>query len=448
MGYLDLQQQLVAYIEQEKLCAFSDRILLSVSGGPDSVLLSHLLHQLGYQIGVAHCNYQLRGEAADAEEAFVRELARTMNAPFYSISFHTRREAEAQGKSIQEVARDLRYEWLENVRQQEGYDWIATGHHLHDSVETLLFNLAKGCGIRGLHGILPIQGKLIRPLLFTGKTQILDYLHANHLEYRQDLSNQELYYDRNKIRHGVVPVLQSINPDFGAAARRTMQHIREAELFFDYAIQEWKARVVQPTDHGLQISWAELLRSPAPPTLLYEILAPYGFRGVQFISLFRKEKLQPGKRWYSPSHCLVSDREVLLLEPLPEHVPGKIEIPLEMEEVSVPGGTLYLQELAAPPPDFPDSAWEAVLDARQIQFPLHLRKWQAGDSFRPLGMNGQRKKLQDFFSDLKLSVFDKEKVWILECSGQIAWIIGHRIDESFKLLPESTSCWHFRFEKD
>lgn len=437
---------MTAFIEREKLCTPADRILVAVSGGPDSVALVHLFQQLGYDTGIAHCNYGLRGAASDGDEAFVQDLAGQFGLPFYSISFPTREQAAKEGRSIQEVARDLRYGWLETVRQKEHFDWIATGHHADDSVETVLFHLAKGCGIRGMHGILPKQGFLIRPLLFAGKEEVLDLLQRGAIPFRTDRSNEELYYDRNKIRHGVVPVLQSINPDFGTTARRTIRHLREAELFFDYAIREWKGRAVKPYTDGLRISWKTLLESPAPPTLLYEILAPHGFTGAQLRTIFKNEQLQPGRRWYSSSHCLLSDREHLLLEPLSKNRIDRIPVEREDGELSLPEGILYFEFLSKPPTTFPDSNREAFLDGDRLQFPLLLRRWQAGDSFQPLGMNGQRKKLQDFFSDLKLSIFEKEKTWILESSGQIAWVVGRRIDESFKLSPDSTSCWHFWFE--
>ena len=434
------------FIEEENLFDSADRILLSVSGGPDSVALVQLLQQLGYDIGIAHCNYQLRGADSDGDEAFVRSLAEQLQRPFYSISFSTREQAAAEGRSIQELARDLRYAWLEKIRQEEGYLWIATGHHSDDSVETVLFHLVKGCGIRGLHGILPKQGFLIRPLLFAGKEQILEFLHQGAIPFREDRSNRELYYDRNKIRHGVAPVLRSINPDFDATALRTIRNIREAELFFDYAIREWKNRITESYSPGLRISWKGLQESPAPPTLLYEILAPYGFQSAQVRSVIQRERLQPGKHWFSKSHRLLSDREYLLLQPLPEDSIEKITIEREWGEVSVPDGTFFFQYLEPPPSTFPSSNQEAFLDASKLQFPLLLRRWQPGDTFRPLGMKGQQKKLQDFFSDLKLSIFEKEKTWILESSGQIAWVVGHRIDESFKLRPDSTSCWHFSLE--
>ena len=441
-------EEFKAFIQGEELCKLSDKILLSVSGGPDSVCLVHLFHQSGYEIGLAHCNYQLRGDDADGDESFVKELAHALDTPFFSISFPTRKRAEEEKKSIQEVARDLRYDWLEGLRQEEGYTWIATGHQFDDSVETVLFNLAKGCGIRGLHGILPKQGKLIRPLLFTGKSRIIDFLDAEGISYRRDLSNQELYYDRNKIRHGVIPVLKSINPNFSATSRRTLQNLREVEKFYKAGIERWIVRVVQVYAGGLRISWEELNKSPAPPTLLYEIMAAYGFGRDQVQSVLARTELQPGKQWSSPTHRLLSDRDALLLEAIPDQEIEPIQIGPEDLEVSTPDGTLFMEQLSAPPAQFRDSSWEAILDARKIQFPLRLRRWKPGDYFHPLGMNGKRKKLQDFFSDKKLSLFEKEKVWVLESSGQIAWLVGHRIDESFKLRPDSTACWRFRFEKN
>lgn len=440
-------QAFTAFISRENLCDPSDRILVALSGGPDSVLLTHLFAESGYRIGIAHCNYQLRGDDSVADEAFVRELASNMDVPFFGVSFDTRQLVEGSGKSIQEMARDLRYEWLESIRLREGYDWIATGHHLNDSIETLLFNFAKGCGIRGLHGILPKRGHLIRPLLFAGKDQILSYLEQNEIPFRHDHSNEEEYYDRNKIRHRVIPALQSINPDFEAGAADTIQRVREAERFFEFGIREWMSQVTRLREGQLVISWEELQKSPAPSTLLFEILSPFGFRFGQFQSLLRQEELRPGRRWYSPTHCLLSDRKELLLAALNEAQHNKIEIPEGSEEISLPEGILYIRYLNQAPAEWPENKREVYIDADKLLFPLLLRRWEAGDYFHPLGLGGKSKKLQDLYSDLKMSRFEKEKTWILDISGQIAWVVGHRMDENFKMQPGSTKCLYLRFDK-
>lgn len=441
--------QFTAFIRKEGLCQPGDRILVAVSGGPDSVLLAFLLKTAGYTIGIAHCNYQLRGAESDADEELVRKTAAAWGLPFFRKAFDTRRISEERRLSIQEAARDLRYEWLENLRQQEGYDLIATGHHLDDAIETLLFNLIKGCGIHGLHGILPRRGRLIRPLLFAEKAHILEYLEAADIAYREDHTNQETYYDRNKIRRHIIPVMEALNPRFRQGMRETLLRMRDTEKLFDHAVGSWRNRAVEVYRDGLRINWAELLKSPAPPTLLYEILSPYGFRSNQLRSLFESPALQAGRQLLSQSHRLLSDREYLLLEPLPQQGgPTRIEIPANTEEVAVPGGVLRLKKLEQKPATFPASPQEALLDAASIQFPVVLRRWKAGDYFHPLGMKGKRKKLQDFFTDLKIPVFEKEKVWILEVSGQIAWVVGHRIDEKFKMREESEEGWYFRFEDD
>jgi tRNA(Ile)-lysidine synthase len=435
------------FISRENLCSPTDSVLLAVSGGPDSVLLAHLFAESGYRIGIAHCNYQLRGDDSLADEAFVRQLASNMGVPFFGVSFDTRKLVAGSGKSVQEAARDLRYEWLESIRLREGYDLIATGHHLNDSIETLLFNFAKGCGIRGLHGILPKRGHLIRPLLFAAKDQILGYLEGKEIPYRLDRSNEEEYYDRNKLRHGVIPVLQSINPDFEAGAGDTIQRIREAERFYEFGIGEWVSHVTTLQKGQLVISWEELQKSPAPPTLLFEILSPFGFRFGQFQSLLQQKELRPGRRWYSPTHCLLSDRKELLLAALNEEQLSRIEIPEGSEEISLPEGILYIRYLDQAPPEWPENKREVYLDAEKLRFPLLLRRWEAGDYFHPLGLGGKSKKLQDLFSDLKMSGFEKEKTWILDISGQIAWVVGHRMDESFKMQAASTKCLHLRFDR-
>jgi tRNA(Ile)-lysidine synthase len=433
------------YLRQEDLCAPGDRILLSVSGGPDSVLLAWLFREAGYAVGLAHCNYQLREDDAEADEAFVCQLALDWDVPFHVVTFDTRQRAAESGKSIQETARDLRYAWLEDQRIEHGYHWIATGHHLNDSIETLLINLAKGCGIRGLHGILPKRDKLIRPLLFARKREILAFLEERALPYRLDLSNDELYYERNKIRHGVIPVLETLNPSFETGAASTLQRLRDAEALYDFAVKTWYARIAQPFGRGLRISWTGLLMSPAPAAMLHEILAPFGFNAGQFGALFRQGALQSGRQWYAPGYRLLSDRDQLLLEPIEPRQDEAIEIPEGSSEVSVAEGTLRIERLPEPPAAFPEDPFEAFLDARALQFPLMLRRWRPGDAFRPLGMGGKQKKVQDFFTDLKLSLPQKENTWILDSNGQICWIIGRRIDENFKLQPDSKECWKLSF---
>lgn len=441
--------QFTAFIRKEDLCQAGDRILAAVSGGPDSVLLAFLLKTAGYTIGLAHCNYQLRGAESDADEELARKTAAAWGLPFFRKAFDTRRIAQERGLSIQEAARDLRYEWLEELRQQEGYDLVATGHHLDDAIETMLFNLIKGCGIHGLHGILPKRGRLIRPLLFAEKGQILEYLETADIAYREDLTNRETYYDRNKIRHLIIPLMEALNPRFRQGMRETLLRMRDTEKLFDHAVDSWRDRTVQVDRIGLRINWAELMQSPAPPTLLYEVLSPYGFRSNQLRSLFENPALQPGRQLLSQSHRLLSDREYLLLEPLPQKgEPTYIEIPATAEEAAIPGGFLRLKKLDHKPVTFSASPHEALLDAASVQFPVVLRRWKPGDYFHPLGMKGKRKKLQDFFTDLKVPVFEKEKIWILEISGQIAWVIGYRIDENFKMREDSEGGWYFRFEHD
>ncbi len=441
--------QFTAFIRKEGLCQPGDRILVAVSGGPDSVLLAFLLQTAGYTIGLAHCNYQLRGAESDADEELARKTATIWGLPFFRKAFNTSLIAKERGLSIQEAARDLRYEWLEDLRQREGYDLIATGHHLDDAIETMLFNLIKGCGIHGLHGILPKRGRLIRPLLFAEKAQILEYLGAADIAFREDHTNRETYYDRNKIRHQIIPVMETLNPRFRQGMSETLLRMRDTEKLFDHAVGNWRDRTVKIDHNKLKINWMELIKSPAPPTLLYEILSPYGFRSNQLRSLFESPGLQPGRQLLSQSHRLLSDREYLLLEPLAQKGEATyFEIEAGVNEVAVPGGALRLKKLDQKPATYPASPKEAVLDAASVQFPVVLRHWKPGDYFHPLGMKGKRKKLQDFFTDLKIPVFEKEKIWILEISGQIAWVIGYRIDEKFKMREDSVGGWYFVFEQD
>ncbi len=435
------------FIQAKKLIAAGEKTLIAASAGVDSTVLCHLFRQAGLAFEIAHCNFQLRSEASGEDEVFVKNLARAWQVPFHSTRFDTVDFAEKNKFSIQMAARQLRYDWLESVRQSSGCQHIATAHHLDDSVETVLFNFTKGCGIRGLHGILPRQGNVIRPLLFATKEQILAF--AKHpIEYREDASNESVKYTRNKIRHEVIPVLENINPAFRQTAGKTIERLREVEALYDFALQTIKAELMTQSGEEWRIDIEKLRSSPAPSTVLYELLLPFGFNNDQTAQILQSLDHQPGKMFYSPSHRLLADRFFLFISE-EENAGGVVSIPGNFPaEIRLPDGTLRLRAENQPPASFVYNPNEAWLDFEKLDFPLRLRHWQSGDFFQPLGMEGKHQKLQDFFSDRKLSRFDKEKVWILESGGKIAWVVGMRLDERFKVSGQTKRCLAASFEPD
>lgn len=416
----------------------TDPILLAVSGGLDSTAMAHLFHEAGLNYGIAHCNFQLRGKDSDEDENFVRQLASRLNVPFFSTRFDTTAFSEENKISVQEAARNLRYRWLHETAEGNGFCWIATAHHQDDSVETMLFNLIKGCGIRGLHGILPKQNKVIRPLMFTGREALEAWVKSKGISWREDASNAIAKYDRNKIRLNVIPEIEKINPSFKKTALASIQRFAEAQEIIDVFVARLKDEAFEMKDGRLCLRKSAFTFGNANRTLLYELLAPYGFNNQQTEQMLSRFDAPPGGIFYSPTYQVLNDRSYLIL--LPNKTRQKeeeYEIGEGMRQLEVPEGVFHFEKSNEVPTEFskdPNVAW---FDARKLQFPLRLRRWKAGDRFQPLGMGGRSKKVQDLLSDSKLSRFDKERVWILESQGRICWVVGHRTDERFK-IDEST----------
>lgn len=442
-------QRLHDFIRRESLFSPTDRLLVAVSGGLDSVVLTHLLHAGGYPIGLAHCNFRLRGEASDGDEAFVKALAKQLDTPFFSVSWDTETLARERGQGIQVAARELRYEWLHALCESESFDYIATAHHLNDAIETLIFHLAKGCGIHGLQGIPAKNGRVARPLLFATRQEVEAYADTCRLAFREDASNASDKYDRNRIRRHVVPVLKSINPAFERTMQENLQRFQEAEYLFDETVAYYKSQWLHTDGADLRINLPALRAHPSALTLLVEWLSPLGFHPDQLAQALDKTQ-HTGAYFDSASHRLLLDRDVILVSA--KLTPGgqsHVEIAARPGQWSTPAGDMQLSLHEGKPDVFSPDQRIAVFDAGVLQFPLRLRKWQAGDWFCPIGMNGQRKKLQDFFTDNKLSRFDKERLWILEnATGELMWIVGYRMDERFKISAHTQQYWRFEITNE
>lgn len=432
--------------QEKKLFNSDDSILIATSGGIDSMVLCHLFHLANLKFGIAHCNYQLRGEDSDLDAELVAKIAYKYEVPFFEIKFETKKFAEEKKESIQLIARNLRYDWLENIQVENNYQFIATAHHLNDSVETFLYNFSKGSGLRGLHGIPEINGKIIRPLLFASKSEITAFAKKEKLEFREDASNAENKYARNKIRNKVIPILKELNPNFDQTANATIQKIKEAEKLYDFALDILKKEVVQTTENEWQIDIKKLQSSPTPSTLLFEILKPFGFNSDQIEQILQNIDSQAGKQFHSNSFSLLRDRFFLKLKKK-ENSNGVKFIINNINEILKIGNGESLQFFERSNPEkFPLDSNQIFMDLSKVKFPLTLRKWESGDIFQPFGMNGKHQKLQDFFSNQKLSLFEKEKVWILETDGKICWVVGQRLDERFKVSKTTKSCLFLEFK--
>ncbi len=416
------------------------KMLIAVSGGVDSVVLCHLAAADDWHFGIAHCNFQLRGKDSLGDEQFVKALAHQLNVPFHTINFPTQQIAEDASQSIQLVARQLRYDWLEKIRQQFNYDFIATAHHLNDSIETLIYNFTKGTGIKGLIGIPQKNKNIIRPLLFATKAQIEQYANENHITFREDSSNAEDKYARNKIRHHVIPTLKVINPNLEITAQQTINHLKDTNTIFDWAIKHFKAQIVQEKEDKVLLDLHQLNELPAPRTILYQILVEYQFHADQVQQIMESQRT--GKQFFSPTHECLIDRNNLIISPIVNKQTNILWIYPETQELQLDKGKLMIQK-TVPPKTFSDDTNVAYFEADKLHFPLKLRRWQAGDTFQPIGMQGKSQKLQDFFSNVKLSRMAKEKVWILESNGEICWIVGYRMSERFKITTHTKQSIQF-----
>lgn len=404
-------------------------VLVGLSGGADSIALLTILVKLGYSCIAAHCNFHLRGDESMRDERFAEDFAHMLQVPFRKTEFDTIGYAARQHISIEMAARNLRYAWFEEVRRETGAQAIAVAHHRDDSVETLLMNLVRGTGIRGMSGIRPKNGYVVRPLLAVSRKEIEIWLSEQQLSYVTDSTNLSDAYTRNFIRLHVLPLLQEINPSVRQAIIRTSQHLAAAEAIYLHVVEEARRQLVG--EEG-RLSISALMQYPAPDTILYELLKPYHFSRQVADEVFQSLPKESGKTFYSPTHRLIKDRAYLLLASLDKELSGEYTLAQEEgvwhEPIELSCRKIVIDE------DFNILKDKCIawFDYDKLTFPLTLRRWREGDWFVPFGMKG-RKKLSDYFSDHKFSRIDKERVWLL-CSGEnILWIIGERSDNRFCL---------------
>lgn len=435
-----MQVELLSYINREHLFNTKEVILLTVSGGVDSVVMCDLFHSAGLPFTIAHCNFQLRANESDEDELFVKKLAVHYNVPFHYVRFETEAFAKKNKLSTQVAARELRYEWFEKIRKQHRYHFIATAHHQGDIIETFFINLIRGTGISGLRSIVPKQGKIIRPLLFAAKKDILTYAEKNKINYREDSSNASDKYLRNKIRHHLIPVLNEFSPVAESSILHSIENLREAEFIYKQTIESIRLKICQKKGNAVFITIPDLQKLNPVSTYLYELLKPYGFNTSMASAVLKILKAESGKQFFSSTHRLVKDRNHLIIEPIETtSFADEFEIQENQAEFDIPGLQLHFSFAShTPETKLPVSSTFASIDFDKLNFPLKIRKWKTGDTFYPLGMKG-KKKLSDFFIDKKLSLPEKENTWLL-CSGEkIVWVIGMRLDEYFKISKTTTS---------
>ena len=426
-----------AYIDKYQLLTVGKPVLVGVSGGADSIALLTVLVELGYSCIVGHCNFHLRGEESMRDECFTETYARKLGLPFVKVDFNTRDYAAEHHLSVEMAARELRYAWFEEMRCVHDAQAIAVAHHRDDNVETVLMNLIRGSGIRGMSGIRPKNGFVIRPLLSVTRQEILQWLAERQLEYVTDSTNLSAAYTRNFIRLRVLPLLETINPSVRTAINRTAEHLAETESLFAYVVADARKRVFEAEN---RLSIKALMQYPSPKTVLFELLKAFHFTPSSVDEIFLSLNKESGKLFFSSSHRLVKDRDCLLLSPLA--AAGEKEVYFLTGEEGCWSGPIDLafsrivrtEEL-----HIQKDKDIAYFDLDKLKFPLVLRHWQQGDWFVPFGMQG-RKKLSDYFSDKKFSRLEKERVWLL-CSGdEVIWIVGERSDNRFRVECATKRC--------
>jgi tRNA(Ile)-lysidine synthase len=428
--------KVLAYSEQHALFGMTDKIMATVSGGIDSVVLCDILHQLKITFCVAHANFGLRADESEADELFVKKLAKKYGVPFYSEQFDTLEFARQEKISTQMAARVLRYNWFEQLRQQLGYDYVATAHHQNDAAETILLNLTKGTGIAGLHGIAAKKEALVRPLLCLTKDDIYEYVTQHQLIWREDSSNETTKYQRNLIRHEVIPVLKRINPSLETTINQTIEKIQGAEQIYLQYINEVKEKAYRQEAGVVYLDLAPLRQATALPVVLFELLRDYNFNYENALAILETFEGISGKTFASATHVLVKDRDQLVITPKDLRPFGSFEIQEQDESFEQNDLKLKISRMPAENYKIPRGRHLAALDLNLLQFPLKVRPWKEGDWFVPLGMNG-KKKLSDFFINEKIPVNLKSRIMVLTSDKSIVWIIGHRLDNRFKVTEKT-----------
>ncbi len=436
---ITFSEQFIAYIERNTLLTPQDKVLLAVSGGVDSMVLMSLFASSGYEVGVAHCNFCLRGDESDEDEVMVAEEAARLNITLYNKRFDTAGEVERSGDSMEMVARRQRYDWFNELCEEHGYTAIAIAHHTDDSIETFFINLFRGTGLKGLTGIKNRRGRIVRPLNFATRKEILEFASSHHIPYREDSSNRSTKYLRNKIRLGLVPRLKEISPKFAPIMQGNIKRLYDAQIFISGCIQKIAEDVISE-EAGIYRLHLDLISPKLPKDfVVYELLSTqFGFKGDVIDSLNKAfTEGNTGKRLYSKNYVAYIDRGDILITRIAEMDCCEIEVTKGAERCYCGNSVLYIENFVIDLLEGLDvNENVALLDADKLQFPLTLRRWQEGDSFTPLGMEGH-KKVSDFLIDAKVSQPEKERQFVLMSGEDIVWIVGRRIDDAYKISDET-----------
>jgi tRNA(Ile)-lysidine synthase len=443
---MDLADQFRERWVKAEYIGAEETVLLAVSGGSDSMVMADLFLKSKLKFAVAHCNFGLRAEASDLDELLVSGWCAASNINFHTVRFDTKQKAAEWKKGTQETARDLRYQWFEMIRKEHGYAKIVTAHHANDNVETMLINLFKGTGISGLHGIRPVNGHIIRPLLFADKTMIAAYASKINVPYRDDASNETDDYLRNAVRHNVVPAVEQWFPGMIGKVNDSISRFSDAEMLYLKAIDRERKQLLEHRGQDYYIPILKLSHRKPLNTICYELLHPFGFSSQQIPEALRLLTAESGHYMVSQTHRIIRNRNFLIITTLP--TPTADLIIVEAAPCAIDTGNyIFTFSVKNKSTAIPTDINEAWLDLDTLTFPLMLRKWRNGDYMYPLGMKMKKKKVSRLFIDCKISLPDKEDIRLLECNKKIAWASGVRIDERFKIKANTEKVLVIRREK-
>lgn len=425
----------------------NSKLLLAISGGLDSVILTHLCKTSGLDITLAHCNFNLRGIESDGDEKFVLNLANSLDLEVFTESFDTKAYAESNKESIQMAARTLRYDWFQELATQLGFDYILTAHHADDNLETFLINLTRGTGLEGLKGIPEVNNTIVRPLLPFSRETIENFAVSNKIQWREDSSNASTKYLRNKLRHDVIPVLKSLNSNVLTNFKNTLNNLNDTADIVEESVQAvLKRGIIDIDDTQISYKISEFIKVSNPKAYLFEIFKDYGF--TQWTDIVNLLTAQSGKQVFSATHQLLKNRETLILSELKmedsQHEnKGSVLITNFENEVDVSLGVLSFETTESLEKSDTSTVF---IDKETLKLPLTVRHWEEGDYFYPISMQG-KKKLSKYFKDQKLSLLDKKKVLLLCSQDKIVWVINHRADDRFKVTNQTKSILKIKLSK-
>ncbi len=449
-------------VTKNNLFSQRDKLIIAVSGGVDSVVLCELCKQAGFNFSMAHCNFQLREEESERDERFVKGLGEKYSAEVFVKKFDTEKYAEQNKLSIQEAARNLRYQWFSELLETYRYSssssdtrprdsvFLLTAHHKDDNIETTLMNFFRGTGLHGLTGI-PVKNEQIRrPLLEFSKQEIRDFASQNNLEFVEDSSNASNKYTRNLFRNEIIPAIAKVYPQVNENLSNIISRFREIEKLYKLSVGALIDKLCRKKGNEIHIPIKQLMQYNNK-ALIYEIISKYGFTEKQVDEVIKLAASESGKYLQSSAddYRIIRHRHWFIISPAQSMIADNIVIDSDTSNIQFWQGVLFINKYSEerePNSKFliTNSSTTALLNLKEIEFPLLLRKYKQGDYFYPLGMK-KKKKLSRFFIDQKLSKSDKEKIWVIESAQRIIWIVGHRIDERFKVEENTKNILEIRF---